>query len=234
MNRALVPSQTVRALCGLALSALPALPAAAATPAAPAAYGEAFVAAFAEACVPQRLSYPGTKANAESLGWTLAQRQDHSELETMMARMDAGVAEAAKDFNATTDLEIYRKPVAGIDHYLVVARSSFVMEGFGENEAPDTWVYIGCYLYNFDATAPIDPSPVTALIGKPISHTVDEQGLVGHVWGPPCPMPRTGDTYMSYIADSSPVVAETGFSGLAIKFETSEPDPGEVVPETYC
>ena len=47
-------------------------------------------------------------------------------------------------------------------------------------------------------------------------------------------MPRTGDTYLSYIADGSSYVADTGFSGLVLKFETSEPDPGEVVPETYC
>jgi hypothetical protein len=197
-----------------------------------ASYDQDFVDTFAAACVPERLSYPGTKANAETLGWVPATRDAHPELAAMMAKMDAGAAEAAEEMQGTFELELYSKPVAEVAHYLVVARSSFIVDP--EEDPPDPWVYIGCYLYNFDATAPIDPAPVTALIEKPIARTVDDQGMTGHVWGPPCPMPRTGDTYMSFIAEDSPHVALTGFSGLVIKFETSEPDPGEVVPETYC
>lgn len=217
------------AIAALALAAFPAL----ATE--PAAYGQAFVDAFAAACVPQRLSYAGTKANAERQGWQAAERTAHPELNAMMAKMDAGAAEAAKDIQGRFEIEIYRKPVADIDHYLVVGRSSFVIEGLAEaEEKPDPWVMIGCYLYNFDATAPIDPAPVSALTQQPIASTIDNQGMRGYVWGPPCPMPRTGDTYMSFVAEDSPHVALTGFSGLAMKFETSEPDPGEVVPQTYC
>lgn len=199
-----------------------------------AAYGEAFVDAFAAACVPERLSYAGTRATAESLGWTTAERSAHPELETMMAAMDAGAAEAAEDMEATFEYGLYAKPVTDLPHYLIVTRASFIMEGFGENDEPDTWVYIGCYLYNFDATAPIDPAPMTALTGNEIAGEVNEDGLVSYLWGPPCPMPRTGDSYLTFIADDSPHAAQTGFSGLMIKFETSEPGEGDVVPESYC
>jgi hypothetical protein len=217
------------AIAALALAASPALAEV------PADYGQTFVDTFAAACVPERLSYPGTKANAEKLGWTVTERSAHPELSAMMAKMDEGAAEAAADMQGTFEFELYSKSVVDLPHYLVVARSSFIVDGLGkEGEEPDPWVYIGCYLYNFDATAPIDPAPVTALTGKPIASTVEDNGLVGYVWGPPCPMPRTGDTYMSFFADGSPHTASTGFSGLTIKFETSEPDPGEVVPETYC
>lgn len=198
---------------------------------APADYGHAFVDAFAEACVPERLSFPGTKALAETLGWTPAERVAHPELAAMMAIMDAGADEAARDMQGTFDYQLYVKPVAEVDHYLVVSRASFVVD-FGDE--PDVWTYIGCYLYNFDASAPIDPAPVTALIGNPISRSVDQDGLVSHLWGPPCPMPRTGDSYLTFVAEGSPYAAQTGFSGLMMKFETSEPDPDEVVPETYC
>jgi hypothetical protein len=195
-------------------------------------YGQAFVDAFAEACVPERLSYAGTKANAEALGWTVAERSAHPELDAMMAIMDAGATEAAEEMQATFDYGLYSKPVADVTHFLVVSRASFVI---GEPDDPlNPWVYIGCYLYNLDAAEPIDPAPVSALVGNPISHSLDEDGLVAHVWGPPCPMPRTGDSYLTFIAEDSPHVAATGFSGLVLKFETSEPDPGQVVPETYC
>lgn len=203
--------------------------------AAPAGYGEAFVGAFAAACVPERLSYTGTKSNAEELGWTAAERTAHPELAALLARMEAGLAEAA-DMQPTFDYQLYARPVAGADHYLVVSRSSFVMDlGSGEDASePEVWASIGCYLYNFDAAEPIDPAPMTALIEKPIAHAVDQDGIVGHVWGPPCPMPRTGDSYLTFIAEGSPAAAQTGFSGLMVKFETSEPEAGEVVPATYC
>jgi hypothetical protein len=103
-----------------------------------------------------------------------------------------------------------------------------------EDPAPDILAYNGCYLYNFDAAAPIDPAPVLALTGKPIAREINENGLVSYLFGPPCPMPRTGDTYLTFVADDSPHKAQTAFSGLMIKFDTSVPDPGEVVPETYC
>ncbi len=221
----------MRPLAAIALLALAATPSAAQD----SGYEQAFVDAFGEACVPERLSYEGTKANAEGLGWVAAARGDHPELATMMAKMDAGLAEAA-DMQPTIAYQLYTKPVADVPHYLVVTRSSFVMDGsLGEqDEEPEVWTYIGCYLYNFDAAGPIDPAPMTALVEKPISRSIDQDGLVGHVWGPPCPMPRTGDSYLSFIADNSPAAAQTGFSGLMVKFETSEPDPGEEVPETYC
>ena len=213
----------------IAIVALAAAPAAASDSAG---YGQAFVDAFAAACVPERLSYPGTKANAQSLGWTDAARTDHPELAAVLAITDAAATEAADEMQATFEYALYSKPVADAPHHLVVSRSSFVI---GEPDDPlNPWVYIGCYLYNFDAAQPIDPAPMTALIAKPISHEVDEDGLVSYVWGPPCPMPRTGDSYLTFIAEDSPHAAATGFTGLMVKFETSEPDPGEVVPETYC
>lgn len=219
-----------RALCCVLAGLLVAAPAQAVENAA---YGEAFVGAFTEACVPQRLSYPGTRAHAESLGWTNAEPDAHPELAAMMSTMNAALAEA-EDMEATFDYRIYARPVAEAPHYLIVSRTSFEMEPLSEGAEPDIWTYIGCYLYNFDATGPIDPAPMTAFTGKPIAREVDQEGLVSYLWGPPCPLPRTGDSYLTYVADDSPHKATTGFSGLMIKFETSEPDEGEAVPETYC
>lgn len=204
-------------------------------PAAAADYGQAFVDAFAAACVPERLSYAGTRSTAVKLGWMPADRSAHPELASMMAKMDEAAAEAAAEMQGTFEHQVYARPIAGEPHYLIVSRSSFVVDfGGAQAGAADRWTYVGCYLYNFDAAAPIDPAPLSALTGQPIAHALDEDGVVSYVWGPPCPMPRTGDSYLTFIAEDSPQVTRTGFSGLMVKFETSEPDPGEVVPETYC
>lgn len=50
------------------------------------------------------------------------------------------------------DYKAYGKAFEGIEHYLVVSRAEITM-----TEGQDPWVLIGCYLYNFDAVAPIDP-----------------------------------------------------------------------------
>jgi hypothetical protein len=213
------------ALAGLMVASA-AMPAAAA----PEQYDLAFVSAFADACVPQRMSYAGTKETALKAGWTEVQRTAHPELDAMMARSEREAA--APDLDATFEYTLYGKPIEGLDHYLVVARMSTII---GEPDDPlNPWVYIGCYLYNLDAVAPIDPEPVTALIGKPISNSQIDMHINGWVWGPPCAMPRTGDTYLTFIPEVSQYKEQGGFSGLVLKFDTSEPAPGEVVPSTYC
>lgn len=191
--------------------------------------GAAFVAAFKNACVPQRLSFPGTKSNAESLGWTVAENTDHPELAVLIEKMLAATVDP--EMEITLDYEIYTQPVAERQPYLIVSRSQIEMEA----EPPlDKWTSIGCYLYDFDASAMIDPAPVTALIEKPVANAVSVEGMEGYVWGPGCDFPRTMDTYLTFVADGGPYAEQIGFSGLLLKFETSEPDPGETVPETYC
>jgi hypothetical protein len=194
----------------------------------PTAYDIAFVSEFADACVPQRLSYEGTQQQALAEGWVSVERTANAELDTMMAISEA----AAKDpelIDASYDYRIYSKPIEGQTHFLVVSRAGAAIE-----QGEDPWILIGCYLYNFDAAAPIDPEPVTALIGQPIANSQVDMHIASWLWGPPCPMPRTGDTYMTFIPEVSQYKEQVGFTGLVLKFSTSEPDPGEVVPDTYC
>lgn len=211
------------ALAGLvALVVTPAL-------AAPAPYDIAFVSEFADACVPQRMSYAGTQETALAEGWSRVERNAHPELEAMMAISEAAVA-ASADLEATFEYAIYSKPIEGRDHYLLAARTTANVGG----DTPKFWNVISCYLYDFDASAPIDPEPVTALIGQPVARSHSDESMVAHAWGPPCKMPMTLDTYMTWVPDGSEHAKQAGFSGLVLKFETSEPEPGEVVPSTHC
>jgi hypothetical protein len=194
----------------------------------PPVYDQAFVDAFAEACVPGRLAYETTYAVALAAGWALVERDDHAELAAVMQKSDEALA-AEDDMEMDFVGALFARDVAGARHHLSVTQSTFVIE-----EGDDPWVMVGCHLYNFDATQPIDPTFVTAFVGKPIANSVEQDGLTGHVWGPPCPMPRTADTYLSFVADGSSTAQAVGFSGLSMNFSTSTPDPGEEVPETYC
>ena len=217
----------MRLAAGSALALVAALGAAPAH-AAPSAYDLAYVDAFAEACVPQRLSYPGTQQTALAAGWTEVERTAHPELDAMMAISEAAAADPEL-FDASFEYRIFAKPIEGVTHYLLVSRASAAIE-----EGGNPWINIGCYLYNFEAVEPIDPEPVTALIGKPIANAQADMHINGWIWGPPCPMPRTGDTYLTFIPEVSQYKDQTGFTGLVLKFDTSEPKPDEVVPDSYC
>ena len=214
------------AALGLMVAA-PALPALAM----PSDYDRAFVSAFEQACVPGRLGYETSRQAASAAGWQEVEPDANPELDALMQLAERGVLEADLD-SPTFDAALYGKHIDGRPHYLVVSRTSFVI---GDPDDPlNPWAYIGCYLYDFDATQPVDPAPVSDLIGKPIAYSAGDDTISSHVWGPACAMPRTGDTYLTYIPDGSPLVAQTGFSGQVLKFSTSEPDPGAPEPEPYC
>jgi hypothetical protein len=205
-------------------SALPAL-------AAPSAYDWAFVSAFEAACVPGRLSYEASLAAAAAAGWVATGADSHPELAAIMAMAEQEALDPELT-DARFDHAIYAKDIEGVAHHLVVSRASMVI---GEPDDPlNPWVFVGCHLYNLDATQPVDPVPVTALIGNPISRTEEQEGALSHVWGPPCPMPRTGDTYLSFVAEGSPATRLVPFTGTALNFSTSELPEGEPVPDPYC
>ncbi|WP_157970068.1 hypothetical protein [Pelagibacterium sediminicola] len=188
----------------------------------------AFVAAFGEVCIPERLSYKGTLALAEKLGWSPVITGENADYDRFMAHAaDLLAREIAEDpdFIEGSDIAWFTREIGGWSHLLTI---SYLL-----TEYLDT---VGCYLYHFAATEPIDPNAVTRLLEQPIAYTtdggdpfyaVDPAALVTTVWGPPPALPRTGDTYLTFIPEGSEVAAQTGFSGLVIKFSTSLPDRAE-------
>ena len=190
--------------------------------------GEAFVAAFGEVCIPERLSYKGTVALAEELGWQPVVPGENADYDSFIAHTaDLLAKEVAEDpdFSQGSDGAWFTRKIEGRSHLLAV---SYLL-----TEYLDT---LGCYLYDFAASAPIEPEPVTRLLGQPIAYTtdggdpfyaVDPALLVTTVWGPSPALRRTLDTHLTFIPQSSPVAAQTGFSGLVLKFSTSLPDRAE-------
>ena len=125
------------------------------------------------------------------------------------------------DFYHGSDGAWFTREIAGRPHLLAV---SLLLTEFMDTA--------GCYLYDFAATEPIDPEPLTRLLGRPMGYTtdggdpdyaVDPTELVSMVWGPSPALPRTGDTYLTFIPEGSPHAARIGFTGLMLKFSTSLP-----------
>ena len=88
---------------------------------------------------------------------------------------------------------------------------------------PEVITLVGSGLYDFNATGIIDPFLVVDKLGVPMARSLELDGLVGHVWGPSPDLPRTLDTYLTFVAPGSAAAGQTGFSGLMLKFATSEP-----------
>lgn len=176
-----------------------------------------FVALFAEACVPQRLSYQGTLDQAAKSQWLAVFPDAHEELGVAMAKSAAGAAEAEKE-GVLKDFQyrVFGRQTPDGDRFLVVSYT-----------ASDYLDEIGCYLYDFDATKPASPEPVSALIGSEPAQSQSDETIVAHVWGPPASMPRTLDTYLTFIPPGSPHAETAGFDGVVLKFTTSVPDEEE-------
>jgi hypothetical protein len=178
--------------------------------------GPKFVAAFRQACVPGRLSYSSAREHLASIGWKEVEQDVDQDLSKLLQKADKAVLEeAGKDWS-------YRRTAFGgfIDgkpHFVVVTRV----------HAPEIITLIGCNLYDFGATSPIDPQPVSDFLGAPPAETIDEKGMTGFTWGPSPKLPGTLDTNLFFITKGSPMRDASGFAGVLLKFETSEPDGAE-------
>lgn len=180
------------------------------------AWSKTFVETFRAACVPQRLSYDGTLAQAKAEGWTAFDPSGHRKFAAAMAKSDAGMAEAREEMpDLAFRSETFAKQVSGRPLHLVVS--------FTQSEFLDA---IGCYLYDFDAAEPVDPQAVTAMLGIEPGQSMSDATMTSVVWGPSPDMPRTLDTYMTFLPPGSPHVEQTGFDGLVLKFSTSAPGEG--------
>ncbi len=179
------------------------------------------VDAFASACLPERLNFEKSHAHAMKTGWTQTLDSDDPELENVMVRGRVAANDPENpDWKMAYNSLV--KETNGKRLYLVLTRMV----------APDVITLLGCYIYNFNATAPTPPQEVSKLLNHKIAYSsldksgdayADPKQIISHVWGPPPSLPRQFDTYLTYIPENSPLVAKTGFSGTVLKSSTSEP-----------
>jgi hypothetical protein len=176
--------------------------------------GAEFVNAFEKACVPQRESYAGTLANVQSLGWQAVAADANDELREVIALADKAMEDGAEP-DWTLDMSAFESVVEGRLYYLVVTHIV----------APKIVRLVSCNLYDFDATEAIDPQTVTDLLGVPIERTIRSTGFDTFSWGASPALPGTQGASLTFLTDESKHVKLAGFTGLVLKFDTSEPEP---------
>ena len=197
----------------VALSATPAL-------AAPSAYDQAFVSAFADACIPGRLSYEATQQAAMAAGWVATDFGADPQL-AIIETLSADVAKKLEPLKGKMVYTAYAKAIEGAPHYLVL---SFADLGpAAVNEA-----VVGCFLYNFKAAASVDPEAVTALLGAPFADSQVDMHIASYSWAPPEKLPGTRETYLTFVPEVSQYEAQTGFSGQVLQFNTTVTSPTEL------
>ncbi len=178
-----------------------------------ASYSADFVASFISACTPERISYSKTVAHARSLGWAIVDKRSNAELTAVIERSDKGIAEGkAEGYLTGYDMTIMSRMVSGRPLHLVVSLTRSTI--FNQ---------VGCYLYDFDAVAPVDRAEVTRALAIEPANVIDTPQIVTAVWGPSPKYKRTLDTYLTFIPSGSPYVEKTGFDGMVLKFSVGAP-----------
>lgn len=183
------------------------------SPASAAGASNTFVSAFHEACVGERATFAGAIAHAKAKGWTVVTPSSHVQLAAVMQKSADGIAQGKAEGYVTNFLhETFSGIVSGRPVYLVVSLTQ-----------SDIFDQIGCYLYDFDATAPVDRAAVTQLLAIEPANVVDDAAIVSAVWGPPPKATGRLDTYLTYIPAGSPHAAKTGFTGVVLKTTSAAP-----------
>lgn len=191
--------------------------------------GEVFVKAFEEVCIPQRLSYDGTLSVAADLEWMpldVVKYPEFAQFASHSSEMLEEVIAEDPDLFISTSTDWMTRDIQGRTYLLSV--------NLLETEALDT---LGCYLYDFDASGPVDPALVTQMLRQPVAYSTDKNAegfepmrevdpaiMVRTVWGPPSHLPRTLDTELMFVPEASPVAKnKSGFVGLVLSVSTSLP-----------
>lgn len=192
--------------------------------------------AFREACVPHRRDLERAAEALAEGGWTRVADDDHPELAASLGKAKAGAVDP--DLNMTFDYSAWARTVGEARFHVVLTRVEAVLreadhdeDGDGEIqpwERRDVLTFLGCGLWDFDATEPVHPGLMTAWAGAVAVRTVDQPGVIeGGTWNVHAFLPGTGEVHLGFIPEDSPVVAHTGFSGLSITMSSAPERPDE-------
>ncbi|WP_193174466.1 hypothetical protein [Oricola nitratireducens] len=181
--------------------------------------GAAFVAAFRAVCLPQRLSYDGMIDLAGSLGWRTVVPGSSEELAAILKLADDAIAK--NDGDVRMARSAFERVVAGKLHHLLLSHIV----------APEAPAVTSCALYDFGATEQIDAQLVTDVVGVEQKRYFVNDGFHAYSWGVTPAMPGTFQTVLTFVAEDSPHVEKTGFSGLVLKIDSTDPDAVKAEPD---
>lgn len=194
---------------------------------------------FKTLCTPDRRSLERTSARMAAAGWVKAEETEHPELAATLALARKEMDDP--ELPMKNEQEIWKSPDGPGGRYIILNRMSATI---GDNEDSDgdgvlqSWekatelVFLGCGLWDFEATAGIHPGLMSAWTTQLAAQTVDEPGKIeGGTWNVYHFLPGTADVKIGFVPEGSPFVERIGFSGAMITM-TSAPEEDEEAAET--
>ena len=158
-----------------------------------------------------------TEARARAVagaGFEAVADDAHPMLATFMKVSRDAIEEAKAEDGFTGTAAAFRKTVEGRDLYVVTTTLDMPPEAEWKID------FLGCYLYDFAAEAPLDPAQFTTHFDEAPAETYDEAGLVGQKWNVE-KLDGVWDVSTAYFTKDGPAATAAGFSGLVIKITST-------------
>lgn len=184
------------------------------------------IEAFRSGCLPHTRDIVRAAEALAMDGWTQAPDDDHPELAASMAMVRAETENP--EFEMELSYSIWRREVAERTLYIVLSRVDTVVgqtedvDGDGtiqDWEKADEFTLLGCGLWDFDATTPIDPALVNAWLEREPVQVIDQPGIIsGGTWNVFGLIPGTGEIHVGHLPEGT----SWPFTGVSISM-TSAP-----------
>ncbi|MDP3802137.1 hypothetical protein [Brevundimonas sp.] len=188
--------------------------------------------AFKAACVPHRQDMAKATEALAADGWEQVADDDHPRLAAAMARARAEVDDP--ELEMTLDFSVWGRTRDGLRLHLVLNR---VHAMIGDTEDSDgdgviqsweralSWDTLGCGLWDFEATGPIDNAVMNAWVGAGPVQFIDAPGQIsGGTWNVHHMMPGTGEVHMGFVHEGGGMGIAPGFAGLSITMSSALPE----------
>lgn len=199
----------IRRLAATVLAALPCGVASAAVP--PATFLDAFVAA----CLDGYRDPEARGAAIAAAGWRPVADDADLMLAAVMEASRGALADAQAEETASGAVSAFGMALDGADAYLVATELDMTTGSEWDIDL------LGCYLYDFAASEPLDPNRITARFDEPPAETEGQAGvIVAHVWNIE-KLDGVWDLRSTFIPEDSPARNLTGFSGRVLSVTTT-------------
>ncbi|MBN9021067.1 MAG: hypothetical protein J0H08_03040 [Rhizobiales bacterium] len=177
---------------------------------------DGFLATFTTACLEGYRSPEARQAAIAAAGWKPIADDASPMLARMLAISRQSLVDAEREDGYTGSADVYGRRDGGESPYLVTTTLNIPDDGEGAIDL------LGCYLYDFDADAPLDPGLVSTRFDEVPAEIEDQEGvIVSHAWQIES-LPGVWELRSTFIPAGSPGVDVTGFSGRVLILTSEE------------
>lgn len=178
--------------------------------------GDARFDAFLEACF-DGLRNPDIRAAAiDAAEWLPVPDDADPSLAAVLAISRQAMQTAEEEDDLTGVIAAYGRTIGETPLYLVTTEIDM------PEDADFRIDFMGCYLYDFAAAAPLPAELVSAHFNEDPAQTVDEPELiVSQTWNIE-EIAGVWELSNTFLPEGSPAAAVTGFSGLLLKVSTTK------------